>query len=84
MAFGLKTQLILFLCNGSDCLSKTDNPHLYKEAKGILNALKKKEVKMAIASRTHTPDIASVFLNKLGLTPLFVHMVSFVMIVIWF
>lgn len=60
-----------------ECRSKSDNPRLYPQARGILNALKEKEVKMAVASRTPTPDIARVYLNKLGLTSLFTHMEIF-------
>eukprot|EP00250_Pteridium_aquilinum_P004235 c14460_g1_i2 orf=337-936(-) len=60
-----------------ECRSKKDNPRLYREARGILNALQEKEVKMAIASRTPTPDIAQVYLNKLGLTNFFVDMQIF-------
>ncbi|KAH7445025.1 hypothetical protein KP509_02G102900 [Ceratopteris richardii] len=60
-----------------ECCTKRDSPYLYPQAKGILNALKEKEVKLAVASRTPTPDIAQVFLTKLGLTDFFVDMEIF-------
>ncbi|KAH7445027.1 hypothetical protein KP509_02G103000 [Ceratopteris richardii] len=59
------------------CECQKDNPYLYPEAKGILKALKEKEVKLAVASRTLTPDIARLFLTKLGLTNFFVEMEIF-------
>lgn len=74
VVFDLDYTLWPFYC---ECRSKRESPRLYPEAKGILYALKEKEVKMAIASRTPTPDIAEVFLNKLGLTNLFVDMEIF-------
>ncbi|KAI5057744.1 hypothetical protein GOP47_0027759, partial [Adiantum capillus-veneris] len=74
VVFDLDYTLWPFYC---ECRSKRESPRLYPEARGILNALKEKEVKMAIASRTPTPDIAQVFLNKLGLTSLFVDMEIF-------
>jgi magnesium-dependent phosphatase 1 len=58
----------------SECRSKKENPSLYPEAMGILNALKQKGVTMAVASRTPTPDIANCFLNKLGIPSFFADM----------
>ncbi|KAL8541806.1 hypothetical protein ACS0TY_002888 [Phlomoides rotata] len=46
-------------------------PRLYPHAKGILYALKDKGVKLAIASRSPTPDIANTFLEKLGIKSMF-------------
>ncbi|BBN02258.1 magnesium-dependent phosphatase 1 [Marchantia polymorpha subsp. ruderalis] len=48
----------------SECLSKNDNPVLYPQAKGIIQALKSKGISMAIASRSPTADIARTFLSK--------------------
>ncbi|KAJ4841932.1 hypothetical protein Tsubulata_013995 [Turnera subulata] len=47
-------------------------PSLYPQAKGILNAFKDKEIDMAIASRSPTPDITNTFLDKLNIKPMFV------------
>lgn len=47
-------------------------PRLYPDAKGIIYALKDKGVKIAIASRSPTPDIANTFLDKLGIKSMFV------------
>lgn len=74
VVFDLDYTLWPFYC---ECHSKRDSPRLYQEARGILNALKEKEVKMAIASRSPTPDIAQTFLNKLGLTNFFVDLEIF-------
>ena len=60
----------------SEFRSPKDNPSLYPEVKGVLNALREKGVAMAVASRTPTPDIARCFLNKLSITDYFVNMVS--------
>lgn len=49
---------------------------MYPHAKGILYALKDKGVKIAIASRSPTPDIASTFLDKLGIKSMFIAQVS--------
>jgi len=51
-------------------------PSLYPHAKGILLALKEKGIDVAIASRSPTADIATAFLNKLGLSSLFVAQVN--------
>ncbi|KAH7287749.1 hypothetical protein KP509_32G072200 [Ceratopteris richardii] len=74
VVFDLDYTLWPFYC---ECSSKRETPYLYPEAKSILNALKKKDVKMAVASRTPTPEIARTFLNKLGLTNLFVDLEIF-------
>lgn len=74
VVFDLDYTLWPFYC---ECRSKSDSPRLYPQARGILNALKEKEMKMALASRTPTPDIARVYLNKLGLTSFFVDMEIF-------
>ncbi|CAD6206564.1 unnamed protein product [Miscanthus lutarioriparius] len=55
-----------------DCRSKRDSPSLFKHARGIMYALKEKGIDMAIASRSPTPDIAKVFLDKLELQSMFV------------
>ncbi|KAI3792707.1 hypothetical protein L2E82_06595 [Cichorium intybus] len=47
-------------------------PYMYPHAKGILNAVKEKEVDMAIASRLPTRDIAANFVDKLGIKSMFV------------
>ncbi|OAE29323.1 hypothetical protein AXG93_3102s1500 [Marchantia polymorpha subsp. ruderalis] len=52
------------LKRGNECLSKNDNPVLYPQAKGIIQALKSKGISMAIASRSPTADIARTFLSK--------------------
>eukprot|EP00249_Psilotum_nudum_P027469 c35176_g1_i1 orf=361-861(-) len=69
VVFDLDYTLWPFWC---ECRSKRDYPSLYPQAKGVLNALKDREVMMAVASRSPTPDIARVFLQKLNLMPLFV------------
>lgn len=51
-------------------------PKLYPHAKGIVYALKDKGVNLAIASRSPTADIATTFLQKLGMRPVFVAEVS--------
>ncbi|GFQ08355.1 magnesium-dependent phosphatase 1 [Phtheirospermum japonicum] len=47
-------------------------PSLYPNAKGILYALKDKGVDIAVASRSPTPDIATTFLEILGIKSMFV------------
>ncbi|KAK7302578.1 hypothetical protein RJT34_13470 [Clitoria ternatea] len=69
VVFDLDYTLWPFYC---ECRSKREIPSLYPHAKGILLALKEKGVDLAIASRSPTSDIATSFLNKLGLTPMFV------------
>lgn len=65
--------LIIF---NSECRSKREKPSLYRDAKGIMYALRDKGVDMAIASRSPTPDIANTFLDKLSMKSLFVATVS--------
>ncbi|KOM43306.1 hypothetical protein LR48_Vigan05g091000 [Vigna angularis] len=43
---------------------------LYPHAKGILLGLKEKGIDVAIAARSPTADIATIFFNKLGFSPL--------------
>ncbi|XP_057787018.1 uncharacterized protein LOC131004361 [Salvia miltiorrhiza] len=69
VVFDLDYTLWPFYC---ECRSKRDMPRVYPHAKGILYALKDKGVKIAIASRSPTPDIANTFLDKLGIKSLFV------------
>ncbi|GBG78240.1 hypothetical protein CBR_g26273 [Chara braunii] len=57
-----------------ECLPSRVHPHIYPDARGILEALHAAGVKLAVASRTPTPEIARVFLDKLKLTPLFADM----------
>ncbi|KAM7482340.1 hypothetical protein LguiB_006923 [Lonicera macranthoides] len=52
--------------------SKREMPSIYPHDKGILRALKDKGVDVAIASRSPTADIAKAFLDKLGITLMFV------------
>jgi len=61
-----------FLISDSECRSKRDSPSLFRHARGIMYALKEKGIDMAIASRSPTPDIAKVFLDKLELQSMFV------------
>lgn len=60
----------------SECRSRREMPSLYRDAKGIMYALKDKGIDMAIASRSPTPDIANTFLDKLGIKSHFVAIVS--------
>ncbi|CAM0876102.1 unnamed protein product [Alopecurus aequalis] len=69
VVFDLDYTLWPFYC---ECRSKRESPSLYRHAKGIMCALKEKGVDMAIASRSPTPDIARVFIDKLELQPMFV------------
>uniref|UniRef100_I1M2N3 Magnesium-dependent phosphatase-1 n=1 Tax=Glycine max TaxID=3847 RepID=I1M2N3_SOYBN len=69
VVFDLDYTLWPFYC---ECRSKREIPSLYPHAKGILLALKEKGIDIAIASRSPTADIATAFLNKLNLTPMFV------------
>ncbi|KAK1644299.1 hypothetical protein QYE76_062104 [Lolium multiflorum] len=69
VVFDLDYTLWPFYC---ECRSKRESPSLFRHAKGIMCALKEKGVDMAIASRSPTPDIARVFIDKLELQPMFV------------
>ncbi|KAI3509430.1 hypothetical protein L1887_24695 [Cichorium endivia] len=69
VVFDLDYTLWPFYC---ECRSKREMPYMYPHAKGILNALKEKEVDMAIASRSPTRDIAVNFVDKLGIKSMFV------------
>ncbi|GAA0163673.1 phosphatase [Lithospermum erythrorhizon] len=69
VVFDLDYTLWPFYC---ECRSKREMPSLYPQAKGILHALKAKGVDVAIASRSPTPDIANMFLDKLGIKTMFV------------
>ncbi|KAG6406754.1 hypothetical protein SASPL_134363 [Salvia splendens] len=73
VVFDLDYTLWPFYC---ECRSKRDMPRLYPHAKGILYALKDKGVKIAIASRSPTPDIANTFLDKLGIKSMLVAQVT--------
>ncbi|KAJ1697740.1 hypothetical protein LUZ63_006252 [Rhynchospora breviuscula] len=69
VVFDLDYTLWPFYC---ECRSKRETPSLYRDAKGIMYALKDKGIDMAIASRSPTPDIANAFLDKLDIKSLFV------------
>ncbi|KAM7479034.1 hypothetical protein LguiA_027247 [Lonicera macranthoides] len=69
VVFDLDYTLWPFYC---ECRSKREMPSMYPHAKGILRALKDKGVDVAIASRSPTADIAKAFLDKLGITSMFV------------
>ncbi|OEL24638.1 hypothetical protein BAE44_0014347 [Dichanthelium oligosanthes] len=73
VVFDLDYTLWPFYC---ECRSKRDSPSLFRHARGIMYALKEKGVDMAIASRSPTPDIAKVFIDKLELQSMFVAQVS--------
>ncbi|GJN23393.1 hypothetical protein PR202_gb11039 [Eleusine coracana subsp. coracana] len=73
VVFDLDYTLWPFYC---ECRSKRDSPSLFKHARGIMYALKEKGIDMAIASRSPTPDIARVFLDKLELQSMFVAQVT--------
>ncbi|GJP38129.1 hypothetical protein CLOM_g724 [Closterium sp. NIES-68] len=63
VVFDLDYTLWPFWC---ECRRKSDNPRLYPEAGQVLSALAAAGIPFAFASRTPTPDIARVFLDKLG------------------
>ncbi|CAN6297861.1 unnamed protein product [Urochloa humidicola] len=69
VVFDLDYTLWPFYC---ECRSKRDSPSLFRHARGIMYALKEKGIDMAIASRSPTPDIAQVFIDKLELQSMFV------------
>jgi magnesium-dependent phosphatase 1 len=47
--------------------------YLYPDVKSILDTLSRKEVAMAIASRTHSPDIARKLMNMFGIRSCFLY-----------
>ncbi|KAK9826684.1 hypothetical protein WJX74_009820 [Apatococcus lobatus] len=55
-----------------EMMSPKDDPYLFPEARGVMQALENENIPMAIASRTPTPKTAVAFLQKLGLTNKFV------------
>lgn len=57
----------VLLCQCSEVKSTRSTPRLYPEVRGIIEALREARVPMAIASRTPSPNIATVFLGKLQL-----------------
>ncbi|KAJ4714554.1 Magnesium-dependent phosphatase-1 [Melia azedarach] len=57
-----------------ECNFHKESPYLYTEAKGVLRALKKKGINVAVASRSPTANVAKTFLRKLGILPMFVAM----------
>ncbi|KAK9164020.1 hypothetical protein Syun_004922 [Stephania yunnanensis] len=69
VVFDLDYTLWPFYC---ECRSKREMPSLYPHARGILYALKEKNIDLAIASRSPAPDIAKTFLDKLELKSMFV------------
>ncbi|OMO56280.1 HAD-superfamily phosphatase, subfamily IIIC [Corchorus capsularis] len=69
VVFDLDYTLWPFYCEFGD---EDENPYLYPQAKGILLALKEKEIDLAIASRSPTPEIAKPYLDKLGIRSMFV------------
>lgn len=48
-------------------MSPSHVPQLYPDVPAILDGLQEKGVKLAVASRTPTPHIANVFIDKLDL-----------------
>lgn len=48
-----------------------DTPRLYPEALDIMQAIRTQGILLAAASRTPTPHVATAFMDKLGITPLF-------------
>lgn len=64
VVFDLDYTLWPFWC---EMYTTRDEPKLFPEARGVLEALKEHNVPMALASRTPTPDVARAFLKKLGL-----------------
>ncbi|CAI9104119.1 OLC1v1002735C1 [Oldenlandia corymbosa var. corymbosa] len=69
VVFDLDYTLWPFYC---ECRSKREMPSMYPHAKGILHALKDKGIDVAVASRSPTADIANTFLDKLGISSMFV------------
>ncbi|KAI7839930.1 hypothetical protein COHA_006324 [Chlorella ohadii] len=50
-----------------ECFSPSYTPPLYPDVVTIMDGLRQAGVKLALASRTPTPHVASAFLDKLGL-----------------
>ncbi|KOM31240.1 hypothetical protein LR48_Vigan01g079500 [Vigna angularis] len=69
VVFDLDYTLWPFYC---ECRSKHDTPYLFPHSRGILHALKRQNVHSAIASKSPTPDIATTYLDKLGIRSMFV------------
>ena len=44
----------------------TDVAQLFPETKDVLDALRDSNIKLAVASRSPTPDVAKAFLKKVG------------------
>ncbi|XWS45017.1 hypothetical protein CRYUN_Cryun15aG0099700 [Craigia yunnanensis] len=63
--FDLDYTLWPFYC---ECCDEDEKPYLYQDAKGILLAIKEKGIDVATASRSPTPEIAKIFLDKLGIS----------------
>ncbi|CAA3025489.1 magnesium-dependent phosphatase 1 [Olea europaea subsp. europaea] len=73
VVFDLDYTLWPFYC---DLFHEDHAPDPYPHALGILHALKARGIDMAIASRSRTPEIARLFLEKLGVRSMFVAEVS--------
>ncbi|CAA3025492.1 magnesium-dependent phosphatase 1 [Olea europaea subsp. europaea] len=69
VVFDLDYTLWPFYC---DLFHEDHAPDPYPHALGILHALKARGIDMAIASRSRTPEIARLFLEKLGVRSMFV------------
>ncbi|XP_021897506.1 magnesium-dependent phosphatase 1-like [Carica papaya] len=69
IVFDLDYTLWPYYC---ECCFEDSTPYLYQQAKGILYALKEKQIDVAIASRSPTPEIARTFLENLGIKSMFV------------
>ncbi|KAL0031632.1 hypothetical protein WJX77_010764 [Trebouxia sp. C0004] len=65
VVFDLDYTLWPFWC---EMYTTRDEPKLFPEARGVMEALKDSGVPMALASRTPTPEVARAFLQKLGLS----------------
>eukprot|EP00210_Caulerpa_lentillifera_P004260 g4063.t1 len=64
VVFDLDYTLWPFWC---ETLTTAHQPRTYPDAIDIIDALKANQVKVAVASRTPTPQVADVFLDKLDL-----------------
>ncbi|CDP01564.1 unnamed protein product [Coffea canephora] len=69
VVFDLDYTLWPFYC---ECCYESDSPNLYPHARGIIQALKGRGIDVAIASRSPARDIATTFLEKLGIRSIFV------------